>query len=251
MDAVLVALPKLLFCSLSALPLAIGLIAAIRHLRKGSRSGYFVNLAASVAAGAVTLGLLWSSLFGDSLSKSSTAALILAIAPVYAAVAQALIYAIGVLIFKKSSSRQTIPFLARSALLIPLLMLAVLMFGVVKISVQGNEAEIAERSANLTTLHQLYEQSRTGEVDTFAVPMHLAQNPDAPPDILSALAQHDHPVIRAHVASNRNTPLPVVTALRYDCAAFVRKIVVQRLGPDTSGKTPTAPTGKCALARWR
>lgn len=251
MDAILVAFPKLLFCSISALPLAIGVIASVRQLRAGARSAYFTHLAASVIGGAVTLGLLWSSLFGDSLSKSSTAALILAIAPVYAAVAQTLIYVIGGLIFKQSSTPQTIPLLARSALLIPLLMLAVLMVGVVKISVQGNEAEIAERSANLTTLHRLYEQSRTGEVDTFAVPMHLAQNPNAPPDILSALAQHDHPVVRAHVASNRNTPLPVVTALRYDCAAFVRKIVVQRLGPDTTGKTPPAPTGKCALARWR
>ncbi|HEU4777920.1 MAG TPA: hypothetical protein VFS95_13955 [Telluria sp.] len=251
MDAVLVALPKLLFCSISALPLLIGVIAARRHLRAGAGTAYFLHLFAAVAGGAVALALLWSSLFGDNLSKSSTAALILAIAPVYAAAAQGLVFAIGTVIIKKSSTPRAIGPIARAALLIPALMLAVLMFGLVNIAFEGNESEIAERSANLTTLRELYGKSRSGELDAFSIPLHLAQNPAAPADILNALASHDHPTVRANVASNRNTPLPVVAALRYDCAGFVRKVVAQRLGPDTSGQPAPAPTGHCALARWR
>jgi|GEM_PF-2094020 len=251
MDAALVALPKLLFCSLSASPLLIGLIAAFRHLRAGSRAHYFLHLAAGLAGGAVALALLWSSLFGDNLSKSSTAALILAIAPMYAAAAQVLIFGVGSVILKKPSTHRTIGPAARAALLVPLSMLAVLVFGLVKISFEGNASEIAERSSNLTTLRQLYEKSRSGALDAFSIPLHLAQNPDAPADILSALAKHDHPTVRANVASNRNTPLPVVAGLRYDCAGFVRSVVAQRLGPDNSGQPSPAPTGHCAQARWR
>lgn len=251
MDTVLVALPKLLFCSLSALPLVIGLIAAMRRMRAGRRTTYFLHVAASIAGGAVALALLWSSLFGDSLSKSSTAALILAIAPVYAAAAQGLVFGIGTVMFKQAPTLQPISPLARSALLFPVLMLCVLMFGLIKISLDGNESEIAERSSNQTTLRALYEKSRKGEADPFAVPLSLAHNADTPADILTALAMHDHPTVRANVADNANTPLAVVAALRYDCASFVRKRVAQRLGPDTTNQTPPAPTGKCALARWR
>lgn len=251
MDAILVALPKLLFCSLSALPLIIGIIAALRHLRAGSRAYYFLHLAAGLAGGALALALLWSSLFGDNLSKSSTAALILAIVPMYAAAAQVLIFGIGSVILKKPSTQRSIGAVARAALLVPLLVLAVLMFGLVKISFEDNESEIAERSSDLTTLRQLYEKSRTGELDPFSIALHLAQNPHAPPDILSALANNEHATVRANVADNRNTPLPVVAGLRYDCASYVRKVVVQRLGPATSGQPAPAPTGHCVPARPR
>src|SRR3954470_980802 len=108
MDTALVVLPKLLFCSIVALPLLIGIIAAFRHLRAGSRAAYFLHVFAAVIGGAVVLALLWSSLFGDSLSKSTTAALILAIAPIYAAAAQGLVFAVGTVIFKKSSKAQAI-----------------------------------------------------------------------------------------------------------------------------------------------
>lgn len=251
MDAVLVALPELLFSLLSALPLTLGTIAAIRHMRSDSRSGYYRHLAASIAAGAVALALLWSSLFGDSLSKSSTGGLIFAVAPFYAAFAQGIVYGIAAAIFRKSTTPQPVSPLASAALLAPLLLLGVLIFGLVKTSSHGNDGAIADRTSNPDTMRQLLEKSRTGEADSFSVPLHLAGNPDAPPDILSELAKHEHPAVRAQVASNPHTPEQVVAALRYDCSSFVRKIVVKRLGPDNALQPAPAPTGVCAQERWR
>ena len=251
MDAVFVALPELLFSSISALPLALGTIAAVRHLRAGSRSAYFRHLAASMAAGAVALALLWSSLFGDNLSKSSTAGLIFAVAPIYAALAQGVVYGLAAALFKKSTAPKAISPAARVALLVPLLMLAVLMFGLVKSTAHGNDSALAERASDPETLQRLFEKSRTGEADAFGVPLFLAQNSDTPPGILRELARHDHPAVRAQVARNPSSPEQVVAALRYDCASFVRKIVVERLGPDNALQPAPAPTGECAQERWR
>jgi hypothetical protein len=255
MDAVLVALPKLLFSSFSALPLALGMFAALRHLRAGSRFRYVQHLLASVAAGAAALALLWSSLYGDSLSHSSTAALIFAVAPFYAALAQGIVYGIvfgiAALIRKRLAAPDRIGFVATLPMLAPLLILAVFMFGIVSTAFEGNDAGIAQRSSDPATLHRLYDQSRSGEADAFSVPFSLAQNPNAPPDLLRELAKHEHPAVRAHVADNARTTLAVVSGLRYDCASFVRKVVVQRLGPDTGPAPATAASGRCALDRWR
>jgi hypothetical protein len=251
MDAVLVALPALLFSSLSALPVALGIIAAVRHLRAGSRPAYLRHLGASIAAGAVALALLWSSLFGDNLSSSSTAALIFAVVPFYAAIAQGIVYGIAAAVFRKSATPRAISLLARVALLIPLLLLSLLMFGLVKSAAKGSDSAVAGRGSDSEALHRLYEKSRTGEADSFAIPLNLAQNPDAPPELLSKMATHDHPAVRAQVARNPGTPQHVVAALRYDCASFVRKIVVERLGPVLAPQAPPAPTGVCALERWR
>lgn len=251
MDAVMVALPALLFGSISALPLALGLIAAVRHLLAGARSAYLHNLFASIAAGGVALALLWSSLFGDNLSKSSTAALIFAVAPIYAALAQGLGYGIASALFRASATPRPISLIARGALLVPLAMLAVFMTGMVATSAQGNDGAIAQRSSDRATLQRLLEKSRSGAPDAFGIALGMAQNPHAPADILTQLAQHAHPTVRAQVARNPSTPQQVVAALRYDCASFVRKVVVERLGPDQASEPPPAPTGQCALQRWR
>lgn len=251
MDAISVALPIFLFSSLSALPLALGALFAIRHLRAGSRSAYYKNLAASIGAGAAALTLLWSSMFGDNLSRSSTAGLIFAVAPFYAAIVQGIVYGIAAAIFRKSAIPRAIPAVARLAVVVPLLMLAVLLSGLVKTSFEGNESAIAERTSDARKMHQMLAKSRTGELDTFSIPMHLAQNPNAPADLLSELASHEHAVVRAHVASHPNTPVHIVAALRYDCASFVRKAVVERLGPASAPEPAPAPTGFCAQERWR
>jgi hypothetical protein len=251
MGVIYAALPALVFTSLSALPAAIGIFAAMRHLRAGSRSAMLRHLVASAAAGLVALGLLWSSLFGDSLSKSSTAALIFAVAPFYAAGAQAVVYALAALFLKESATRQPISLFARLTLLVPLLVLAVLMVGLVKSSFEGSDSAIAERASSPDALRQVFNKSRTGQADAFGIPLHLAQNPDVPVDILIELAKHDHPAVRSQVAGNPATPPSVVASLRYDCASFVRKAVVERLGPENPPSPAPAPTGKCALARWR
>jgi hypothetical protein len=245
MEAFLIALPGLLFSLIITLPLALGTFAVVRHLRAGSRSKYLQNLAGSIAAGAVMLLLLWSSLFGDSLSKSSTAALILAIAPMYGAVAQGIAYFATMAILRKSPAQQPVSFLARVPMLVPVLMLAVLVAGLVKISMDGNDSDVAQKASNPQTLQLLLEKSRTGQADDFAIPFNLAQNPNAPAGMLTELATSEHATIRAHVASNPNTPDPVVETLRYDCASFVRKEVVARLGPKNAIEPPPALTGFC------
>jgi len=251
MDAILVSLPALLFSSLCALPLALGIVAAIGRLRAGVRAAYLRHLAASCTAGAVALALLWSSLFGDNLSRSSTAALIFVVAPVYAALAQAMAYGLAALVFRKSATPQAISAGAKIALLAPLLMLVVLLYGVTASTMRGNDSTVARKASDPATLQRLLEQSRTGAADAFGVPLNLAQNAVTPPAILSDIAQHTHPAVRAQVARNPATPQAVVEALRYDCASFVRKIVVERLGPRDVPEPAPAPTGQCALARWR
>jgi hypothetical protein len=251
MDTILIALPGLLFSSISALPLVLGVIAAMRHLRAATRYAYLRNLIASTAAGAAALALLWGSLFGNDLSASSTAALIFAVAPFYAAIAQGIAYGIAAAAFRKPATPQAISLSARSAMLVPLLLLAILMFGLIKSSVHGNDLAVAERASDPKTLQRLFEQSRIGKADPFGVPLFLAQNPATPPEILSELAKHEHPAVRAQVASNPRTPEQVVASLRNDCASFVRKAVVQRLGPSNTPEPTSVPTGVCALARWR
>jgi hypothetical protein len=55
METLLIALPKLLLSSISALPLLLGMLVSGRHLRAGARSAYLRNLAGSIAAGIVVL----------------------------------------------------------------------------------------------------------------------------------------------------------------------------------------------------
>lgn len=251
MDTILIALPKLLLSSISALPLALGTIAAVRHMRAGTRSAYLRNLIASIAAGAVALALLWGSLFGDDLSSSSTASLIFLFAPIYAAVAQGIVFGIGAVVVRKSPTPEAISPLARRAMLVPLFMLAVLMFGLIKTSAHGNDFAVAERASDPKTLQRLFEKSRTGEADSFGVPLFLAQNDNTPPEILSELAKHDHRAVRAKVALHPRTPQHVVAALRNDCEAFIRKIVEERLGPNNALQPAPAPTGACGAERRR
>jgi hypothetical protein len=249
MDSLLIALPGLLLSLISALPLGLGTLAALRHLRSGARSAYLRNLSGSIAAGLVVLALLWGSLFGDDLSSSSTAGLVFLFAPIYAAAAQGIVYGIGASVIKQSTIPEAISLPARRALLVPVLMLAVLLFGLVKISVGGNDLAVAERASNPDTLHRLFEESRTGKADSFGVPLFLAQNRKTPSDILVELAKHEHPAVRAQVAQNPQTPEEVVESLRNDCASFVREFVEKRLGPNKALQPTQPPSGGCAAER--
>lgn len=244
MDSILIALPGLLISSISALPLGLGLLAAKRHMRAGARVAYLSNLNGSIAAGVVILLLLWGSLFGNDLSSSSTAALIFLFAPIYAAAAQGIVYGISRAAIGKSTSSTTISTSLKRAILVPLSLLLVLLFGLLKTSAEGNELAVAERGSNPDTLQHLYEQSLTGEVDSFGVPLFLAQNPNTPPEILAELSKHRHPAVRVQVAQHTKTPKEIVYSLRNDCASFVRKAVEKRLGPNKA----LQPTPKCGAA---
>jgi hypothetical protein len=128
-------------------------------------------------------------------------------------------------------------------------MLAVLMIGLLKTSTEGNDLAVAERASNPDTLHRLFEQSRTGEADSFGVPLFLAQNPNTPPEILAKLAKHNHPAVRVHVAQHPMTPQEVVAGLSNDCASFVREAVEKRLGPNKALQQARTPSGVCAAER--
>lgn len=244
MDSLLIALPGFLFSSISALPLGLGVLAAVRHKRASARAAYLRNLNASIAAGAVILLLLWGSLFGDDLSSSSTAGQIFLFAPIYAAAAQGIVYGISTAAIGKSAAPETISLSSRRAILVPLSMLIVLMAGLLKTSVEGNELAVAERASNPETLQRLFEQSLTGEADSFGVPLFLAQNPNTPPEILAKLSKHAHPSVRVHVAQHPMTPIDIVSSMGNDCASFVRKAVENRLGPNKA----LQPTPKCGAA---
>jgi hypothetical protein len=244
MDFFWVVLQKIAFLSISGLPLGLGTLAAVRHLRAGAWKACLCHLAASIAAGAATLFLLWGSFFGDDLSSSSTASLAFVIAPVYAAVAQGIVYRVAKFVLRNRPMGEEVSGPVRKALLLPLLMLVVLLFGMLKIATANNDLSVAERSTNPQTLHRLLDDSRTGKADSFGVPLMLAQNRNAPPEILAELAKHKDTAVRAQVALNPKTPLDVVVCMRFDGASMVRELASKRLASSQTEQQSPQPEGE-------
>jgi hypothetical protein len=248
-------LPGLLLMSASAAPLAIGTLAAVFHLRKRNVGPYLRSLWASTGAGFVALGLLSGSLFGTDLSKSSTAGLIFLFVPIYAGIALGIGYGLGALAHRRAvklagavDQDVTIPSGARRFVWVPVAMLGVLMFGIIKHSVQHNDMAVAERASDPDTLHWVYAKMERGEADPFSIPLFLAQNPNAPADLLAKMSEHDHPSVRVFVATNRNTDLTVVASLKNDCSDYVRKAVEERLKLPSGSNSALQPTPKCGAA---
>lgn len=241
MDYFLVGLQKFAFLSITALPLGLGTLAAVRHLRASAWNAYLLNLAASISAGAATLFLLWGSFFGDDLSSSSTASLAFVIAPIYAAIAQGIVYGVAKFVLRNRLMDKEVSEPVRKALLLPVLMLLVLLFGILKISTENNDLSVAERSTNSQTLHRLLDDSLTGKADSFGVPLMLAQNRNAPPEILAELAKHKDTAIRAQVALNPQTPLDVVVCMRFDGSSMVRELASKRLASSPASQQLQQP----------
>ena len=225
-EFVLVMIPGLFFTLISVLPLGLGTLAAIRHLRKGVRTTYIRNLSGSITAGIITILMLFGSLFGDDLSSSSTAALIFLFVPIYATVAFAVGYGVSVLATDKSEVSIPISSVGRLLLLVPITILLVLVVGILKNSIQGNDRAIAYEASNSDILVQLYNKSLHGEADSFSIPLGLTQNPNTPPEILIQLATHEHRAIRTHVAQHKATPIDIVISLEMIVVyVFVRQLV--------------------------
>jgi hypothetical protein len=242
MEVFLIALPGFLFHAYSTAPMLMGMIVAIYWLRAGERKVYLCSLAGSIAGGAAALMILWGALFGDGLEHSSRAEVIFVVAPIYAVLPQGIAYAISAAVLRRNPEGEEVSPLARNALLIPVIILAIMLVGMLRLSMKGNDLAVAEQARNPATLQRIFEASRAGRADPFGVPLFLAQNPNTPPDILTQLARHEHPSVRGHVAQNPQTPLTVVESLRHDCAAFVREAVQNRLGAEkTALEAPTAP----------
>jgi hypothetical protein len=233
-------LPGLGLELIATLPLVLGTVGAVRHLRAKRKRPYIRNLSAAIAAGVVTLGLLWTSLFGDDLSRSSNAGLIFLFTPIYSAVALLVGYLFGVVINRASSrtdehgeANPPIPSPERKLVWAPVLLLGIVVFGVIRYSVLNNDLSVAERASRPETLRYVFEKALAGNADAFGVPLFLAQNPKAPADLLEKLSKSSEPQVRGFVATNPNTPVSVVAGLRDDCAEHVRKAARERL-KDTS-----------------
>lgn len=236
-EFVLVMIPGFLFTSILALPLGLGLFFAVSHLRRGARIKYLRNLYGSIAAGIVAFLLLSGSLFGDDLSSSSTAALIFLFAPIYSALAFGTVYGVSTLLLGKPETSESIPSVERIFLSIPITILLVLIVGILKISIQGNDRTIAYESSNPDILVQMYNKSLHGEADSFSIPLGLTQNPNTPPEVLRQLSLHEHRAIRTHVAQHKATPIDVLSSLQNDNALCVRKVVKKRLGIQESNNS--------------
>jgi len=177
MDYFLVGLQKFLFVSMSLLPLGLGTVAAIRQLKASAENLFLCHLAASMAAGAVTVFLLWGSFFGDDLSSSSTASLVFVVAPVYAAVVQGIVYGVAKAVFRHRPTTGVISQPARQALLLPVVMLLVLLVGTLNISTANNDVSVAERSDHPQTLHRLLHDSKSGKANGKPLGHALAEVP--------------------------------------------------------------------------
>src|SRR6266536_12958 len=176
-------LPGLALKLIATLPLVLGTVGAVRHLRAERKRPYIRNLSGAIAAGVVTVGLLCTSLFGDSLSRSSTAGLIFLFAPIYSAVALLVGYLIGVVLNRASSrtdedreANPPIPSPERKLVWMPVLVLGIVVFGVTRYSVLNNDVSVAERASRPETLRYVFEKALAGKADAFGVPLFLAQN---------------------------------------------------------------------------
>lgn len=229
MDVYLVSLPGFLLTTISALPLIIGLIAAVRSLRQELRPKYLQNLVACTVAGIVALTLLWDTLFSDDLSKSSTSALIFAVTPIYAAGALGIVYGIFSTLFKNSEQKIISPY-ERYSLIAPILLLIVLMYGLLITSIHGSDLTIANKAWNQETLHKIFEKSKDGKSNKFGIQLFLSQNPNTPSEILLEIAHYDS-YLKGFVAQHPNTPSSYLLQLSEECALSARtqEIVNKRL----------------------
>ncbi|HEV8256499.1 MAG TPA: hypothetical protein VGR42_05925 [Casimicrobiaceae bacterium] len=163
-------LPGLLLMSISTVPLALGTIAAALHLRKGKTGPYLRNLSGSTAVGLVALGLLFGSLFGSDPPSSSTAGLIFLFAPLYSAVALGFGYGMAALAHRMAAksaeaigTKVLITTRSRRFVWVPVAMLCILMFGIIKDSVQHSDLAIAEHASNPETLQWVFEAVAKGK----------------------------------------------------------------------------------------
>ena len=255
-DFTKILLPGLLWMSISAFPLALGTMFAVLHRWKSRTGPYLRNLWGSTAAGVVAVGLLFGSLFGTDLSSSSTAGLIFLFAPIYSAVALGIGYGLGAFAYRQLAKREEasgeepgISLISRHLIWAPVAMLSILMFGIVKYSVQHNDLAVAERASNPETLRWVYEKAAKGEADAFGVPLFLAQNPNTPASILERLSKHEHSSVRIFVARHPNTSLSVVTSMSNDCDPEIRKEARERLKMPLGSNSASQPTPRCGTAQ--
>lgn len=206
-------LPGLFFSSLSIAPLIAGVIGAWVRLKQNRVPEYKNYVTASILCGAVTLAFLWSSLFGDALSSSSTAGLIFAVVPFYALIVLLLSLGIGKLVIRgarkeqeKGAKNATEKRISYTSIYIPSVILLILVAGIIKLSVGGGDTALAENSRSTNALRYLYDRTMLGETDEFGVLLFMSQNPNAPAELLERMAKSEYPQIRVFVASNRNTP---------------------------------------------
>jgi hypothetical protein len=250
-----VLLPGLILTSISIVPLALATIAAWFGLRRGSVGLYVPCLWGSTTAGIVALLLLSGSLFGADLSSSSTAGLIFIFAPIYSAIALVIGFAMGAVAYRKSKAEATasgvsltISPVSRNLLWVPIAILSVLFFGIIKTSIQGNDLAVAERATGPETLQWEFERISKRTADPFGVPLFLAQNPNTPTAILDQLSKHEHLSVRTFVARHPNTSAKALASMSNDCDPLIRKEVQERLQlqSDPSGALEQAP--KCAAS---
>lgn len=247
--------PGLLWTSISAFPLAIGTGLAAIHLRRGKSGPYRRNLWSSTAAGIVALGLLWGSLFGDELSSSSTAGLIFLFVPIYSAVGLGIGYVLGALAHRKATAdaralgkEPTLSLRERRFVGLPIALLVVLLFGMLKHSIQSNDMAVAERATNPVTLRQLHQKVLNGTADSFGVPLFLAQNPSTPADILQGLSKHDHVSVRIFVVRHPNASQAVLSYMINDCDSRIRDEARARVPRASASNSALQPTPNCGAA---
>ena len=115
----------------STLPLGIAILKALYCLKKENRTLYYRNLFASIFSGMVIFLLLYGALFGDYLSKSSTAAVIFFFAPIYGTVAYFVGYGLTMLATDKAEASKPFLLVDRLMIIIPIVMFFVLTMGII------------------------------------------------------------------------------------------------------------------------
>ena len=244
-------IPGLILMLPSVIPTLIGTSLAAYSLLRKATGAYIRHIWAGTAAGIVALGLLFSSLFGSGLRGSSTAGLIFLFVPIYSAVALGLGYGFGAVALRKLNRNASVagaPQISRGYrrfVWVPVAIVALLLFGMFRYSIQHNDLTVAERASNPETLHYVYGKSLRGDADSFGIPLFLGQNPNTPADILADIAKHRHSSVRIFVARHPNTPVEALARLTDDCDPSIRKTASERLKDSSRAESPLATTSEC------
>lgn len=243
-EYIVLLLPSLLLMSLSILPQGVGLILAIVSLRARRPSSYVMHLLASSAAGIVGVYFLRDLVFGSALRSSSTAGLAFIFIPFFTlgGLLVGYVMAIPVKLTLNLSilKDQHIPSVLKKLLVLPAGIFMILFLGILNKTISSNDLNVSERAMSSGALHYELAKSKRPGADRFGITLFLAQNVNAPDEILQELSKSPYPQIRAQVANNPRTSISIIQSLQKDSDKDVRDIAEKRLEAKYSGLDSSA-----------
>lgn len=216
--------PHFALMAISILPSAIGIAIAAFNLRIANQRGYHSALSGSIASSITSALMLAPVLLGTD--PSPMAALRFFSVPFLSLLALFVGIALGARVYDKKLLS-----MGGGVLVLPLLVVLLVVIGIGKVAMFSAEEKLARSALHPEVLHAIAGRVERGGQAMRETASLLAQNPNAPADVLGELASHADSDVRLHVAKNPSTPDAVLAVLCQDPNASVRQLATQRQAP--------------------